>query len=201
VHAREDFGLGTIPIIVLFSIPRGSLHIPSLVGRIIRLTAQRLCLPHRESHSRQKIYCIVSDEGQMTCRFPNPIPSGTRVPQWALIDITVCCYVFLLWQRIHNIFQSENLWDLDKAIAVGGENPLPVFLSRSMSQTHILFSRLPRTNSWHKTRYTEKQFKHGHHRRQRCGWRGSNFLCYRDRLLSAAAPSRGAGPRRFAGCW
>jgi hypothetical protein len=34
--------------------------------------------------------------------FPNPIPSGTRVPQWALIDIT-----------------SENLWDLDKAIAVG----------------------------------------------------------------------------------
>jgi hypothetical protein len=30
----------------------------------------------------------------MACRFPNPIPSGTRVPQWALIDITVRCYVF-----------------------------------------------------------------------------------------------------------
>jgi hypothetical protein len=29
----------------------------------------------------------------MACRFPNPIPSGTRVPQWALIDITVRCYV------------------------------------------------------------------------------------------------------------
>jgi hypothetical protein len=30
----------------------------------------------------------------MACRFPNPIPSGTRVPQWALIDVTVRCYVF-----------------------------------------------------------------------------------------------------------
>ena len=30
----------------------------------------------------------------MTCRFPNPVPSGTRVPQWALIDVTVRCYVF-----------------------------------------------------------------------------------------------------------
>ena len=30
----------------------------------------------------------------MACRFPNPVPSGTRVPQWALIDITVRCYVF-----------------------------------------------------------------------------------------------------------
>ncbi|KAI0271934.1 hypothetical protein BGY98DRAFT_936902 [Russula aff. rugulosa BPL654] len=40
--------------------------------------------------------------------FPNPIPSGTRVPQWALIDIT-----------------SENTWNLDQATAVGGEKPLP----------------------------------------------------------------------------
>jgi hypothetical protein len=30
----------------------------------------------------------------MACRFPNPVPSGTRVPQWALIDITVRCCVF-----------------------------------------------------------------------------------------------------------
>jgi hypothetical protein len=30
----------------------------------------------------------------MTCRFPNPIPLGTRVPYWALIDITVRRYVF-----------------------------------------------------------------------------------------------------------
>ncbi|KAN0114320.1 hypothetical protein V8E52_006816 [Russula decolorans] len=34
--------------------------------------------------------------------FPNPIPLGTRVPYWALIDIT-----------------SENIWDSNKAFAVG----------------------------------------------------------------------------------
>jgi hypothetical protein len=94
MHAREQYGLGTIPIVVLFSIPRGSLHIPSLVGRTIRLIAQRLCLPHREYHSRQKIYYVGTDEEQMACRFPNPVPLGTRVPQWALLDITVRCYVF-----------------------------------------------------------------------------------------------------------
>ena len=93
MHARERYGLGRIPIVVHL-IPRGSLHIPSLAGRNIRLIAQRLCLPHREFHSRQKIYCIGTDEEQMACRFPNPVPSGTRVPQWALIDITVRCYVF-----------------------------------------------------------------------------------------------------------
>ena len=27
-------------------------------------------------------------------RFPNPIPSGTRVPGWALLDVTVRCYAF-----------------------------------------------------------------------------------------------------------
>ena len=93
MHAREQHGLGAIPIVVLL-IPRGSLIIPSLAGRIIRLIAQRLCLPHREYHSRQKIYHVGTDEGQMVCRFPNPVPSGTRVPQWALLDITVRCYVF-----------------------------------------------------------------------------------------------------------
>jgi hypothetical protein len=30
----------------------------------------------------------------MARRFPNPIPLGTRVPQWALLDVTVRCYVF-----------------------------------------------------------------------------------------------------------
>ena len=95
MHVREHIiGLGRIPVIILFSIPRGSLHIPSLVGRNIRLIAQRLYLPHRESHSRQKIYRIGTDEGGITCSFPNPIPSGTRVPQWALIDVTVRCNVY-----------------------------------------------------------------------------------------------------------
>ena len=29
----------------------------------------------------------------MALRFPNPVPAGTRVPQWALLDVTVRCYV------------------------------------------------------------------------------------------------------------
>ncbi|KAI0270212.1 hypothetical protein BGY98DRAFT_268172 [Russula aff. rugulosa BPL654] len=34
--------------------------------------------------------------------FPNPIPSGTRVPQWALLDVT-----------------NENFWDFNKSYATG----------------------------------------------------------------------------------
>ncbi|KAI0250842.1 hypothetical protein BJV78DRAFT_1361936 [Lactifluus subvellereus] len=34
--------------------------------------------------------------------FPNPVPSGTRVPQWALLDVTL-----------------ENSWNNDKSFAVG----------------------------------------------------------------------------------
>ena len=26
---------------------------------------------------------------RLVCRFPNPVPPGTRVPQWALLDVTV----------------------------------------------------------------------------------------------------------------
>ena len=45
----------------------------------------------------------------MARRFPHPIPSGTRVPQWALIDITVRCYVFLQLKCIHN-FTTLSAW-------------------------------------------------------------------------------------------
>lgn len=70
MHARERIGSGSIPIIVLFSTPRGSLHIPTLAGRNIRLIAQRLCLPHREFHPRQKIYCIGFDRGKWPAGSP-----------------------------------------------------------------------------------------------------------------------------------
>jgi|SRR6266567_1913251 len=70
MHAREQYGLGTIPIVVLFSMPRGSLHIPSLAGRNIRLIAQRLCLPHREFHSRQKIYALALTRGKWPAGSP-----------------------------------------------------------------------------------------------------------------------------------
>ena len=32
---------------------------------------------------------------ELTRRFPNPIPSGIHVPQWALLDVTVRYKVFL----------------------------------------------------------------------------------------------------------
>ncbi|KAF8463026.1 hypothetical protein DFH94DRAFT_481974 [Russula ochroleuca] len=40
-------------------------------------------------------------------QFPNPVPSGIRVPHWALLDVT-----------------NENLWDFNKSYAAGGENSL-----------------------------------------------------------------------------
>ena len=49
-------------------------------------TAQRLCLPRREF--------VVAAENmtlESTRRFPNPVPSGIRVPQWAVINVTVSC--------------------------------------------------------------------------------------------------------------
>ncbi|KAF8497741.1 hypothetical protein F5888DRAFT_1694398 [Russula emetica] len=40
--------------------------------------------------------------------FPNPIPAGTHLPQWVLLDVT-----------------NENNWNPNKSYAVGGGNPLP----------------------------------------------------------------------------
>ncbi|KAF8497750.1 hypothetical protein F5888DRAFT_1694492, partial [Russula emetica] len=42
--------------------------------------------------------------------FPNPIPAGTRLPQWALLDITN---------------ENNYNWNANKSYAVGGGNPLP----------------------------------------------------------------------------
>lgn len=53
---------------------------------------------------RQKVYCIGTDGWQMAYRFPYAVPSGTRVPQWALIDITVRLLRFIRWQHIHSTF-------------------------------------------------------------------------------------------------
>ncbi|KAI0250839.1 hypothetical protein BJV78DRAFT_1282907 [Lactifluus subvellereus] len=33
--------------------------------------------------------------------FPNPVPSGTRVPQWALLDVTVCCSIFFFGTSVY----------------------------------------------------------------------------------------------------
>jgi hypothetical protein len=39
--------------------------------------------------SQQKTYC--ESHCNWLAGFPNPVPSGIRVPQWALIDVTVRC--------------------------------------------------------------------------------------------------------------
>ena len=72
---------------------------------------------------RLKTYCLDIDMG-MARRFPNPIPLGTRVPQWALLDVTVRCYVFFFDGNILTAFQSGNNWNSNQSQTVGGGNPL-----------------------------------------------------------------------------
>jgi len=64
----------------------GHTLIRNQAGRNTRTIAQRQCLHPRELTMVED--WLVSD-GALTCRFPNAVPSGTRVPQWALVDNTV----------------------------------------------------------------------------------------------------------------
>jgi len=102
MHAREQIGSGTIPIIVLFSssIPRGWSEYPFIV------TA------HREFHSRQKFYSPGPGPDKMqfnlpACMFPNGL---------SLILQPVVMFLFN-----GSTFQSENNWNLNpiQASAVG----------------------------------------------------------------------------------
>ncbi len=36
-------------------------------------------------------------DGELVHSFPNPVPAGTHVPAWALLDVTVRCYYVLLF--------------------------------------------------------------------------------------------------------
>lgn len=60
---------------------------PPLAGRTMRTTAQGRCLRLRE-------FTVLKEDPMcspltLVRRFPNPIPSGTRLPRWALLDVTV----------------------------------------------------------------------------------------------------------------
>src|SRR6266702_7334786 len=63
--------------------------------------------------------------GIFTRSFPNAVPSGTRVPQWALQDNTVrsLSRTFpkpsLTGARL--LPQNENLWNATTAFTIGGE--------------------------------------------------------------------------------
>jgi hypothetical protein len=139
----------------------------------------------------------------MYCRFPNPVPSQIRVPQWALLDVTVCCQVFLLRYRDHNPLQNENLWNATKSYSAGGEHRLPYPFFFPLSH-NLFLNRLTRARSWRGCRpirrvhaprhishytphaFTPREFKHGRNRGWRRRWCCSNLhrRC-RDLFLSA----------------
>jgi hypothetical protein len=48
-------------------------------------------------------------------------------------------FFFFQWQGIHSTSQSEYIWDLNRASAVGGENAVAILLSLSMSDTRPVF--------------------------------------------------------------
>lgn len=81
----------------------------------------------------------------MARRFPNAIPSGTRVPQWALLDVTVRCYVFFFDGNVFTAFQTSNNWNSNQSITVGGENFLffRFFLIINVSHPRPVFIDTP----------------------------------------------------------
>ena len=86
-HAKERYGLRAVTLCPLFNL-RWLMYL-SIAGRSGWPTAQRLCLPGREF--LEKAENLLQFILKFARRFPNPVPSGIRVPQWSLIDVTVRC--------------------------------------------------------------------------------------------------------------
>jgi len=59
-----------------------------LGGLSIRTIVQKFCLPRREFPVAATSHSMALTR-RSALSFPNPVPAGTRVPQWALIDVTV----------------------------------------------------------------------------------------------------------------
>ena len=64
-------------------------------------------------------------------RYPNPIPSDTRVPNWAYIDVVVCFISlrFYVTAGAENVplletTQTANNWSVAAAQSAGGESVL-----------------------------------------------------------------------------
>jgi hypothetical protein len=61
----------------------------------------------------------------LSFRFPNPVPAGTRVPQWALLRIPVSSVVGAFAttpaQTVIPSSQSANYWSSTAAEHVGGK--------------------------------------------------------------------------------
>jgi hypothetical protein len=68
-----------------------SIRLP-LGGLSIRTIVQKLCLPRSEFLVEATSYSMALTR-RLALSFPNPVPAGTRVPKWALIDVTVRSHV------------------------------------------------------------------------------------------------------------
>ncbi len=105
----------------------------------------------------------------MACRFPNPVPSGTRVPRWALIDVTVRCYVFFNG----NIFTAPSTGSLR---TIGTQTSLLQSEVRILSLPSLTInvshprpvSRLPRASSWRNPPFWRHRFCIRHPHPHRC---------------------------------
>jgi hypothetical protein len=61
----------------------------SSAGRHGWPAAQRPRLPRREFIvAADNLLCLTL---RLTRSFPNPVPSGIRVPHWSILDVTVRC--------------------------------------------------------------------------------------------------------------
>jgi len=67
-------------------------------------------------------------QGNCPHSFPNAVPTGTCVPQWALIDVTVHCS--LDFPTCTNGTQLQDDWSLIKLSATGGRDPPSPFVGR-----------------------------------------------------------------------
>lgn len=68
-----------------FQLP-GLMYLP-LAGQTGRTTARRHYLPLRELPAPKKN--LMHSTLTLIHRFPNPIPAGTSLPQWTLLDVTL----------------------------------------------------------------------------------------------------------------
>jgi hypothetical protein len=93
-------------------------------GLNIRSTAQSLYPLRREFPVSERDFIVLTPR-QLAHSFPNPVPAGTRVPQWALLDVTVRCRVnCFFFPDVLTTHQLENSWNVNKSMAVGGRNTL-----------------------------------------------------------------------------
>jgi hypothetical protein len=83
-------------------------------------------------------------------RFPNPIPSGTRVPQWALLDVTVCFLAFFLDNILTTRSRTGTIGTLTNRMpsVVGTFSRLFSRYCLTMTPASY-FHRLTRAGSWH----------------------------------------------------